>query len=125
MRLLLDTHVLLWWLDDPAKISDAVESAIRSQENEVFVSAATVWEISIKKALGKLDAPDNLDAVLRECQFSPLPVTIEHALAVKHLPFYHHDPFDRMLIAQATVEGLVLATRDSEVLRYAGPFLLA
>ena len=69
----LDTHVLLWWLDDPGKISEAAGSAIRNLENLVYVSAATIWEIVIKKTLGKLDAPDNLDEVLRACQFLPFP----------------------------------------------------
>ena len=118
MKLLLDTHVLLWWLDDPAKISDTARTAIRGPENAVYVSAVTVWEIVIKKTLGKLDAPDNLDEVLRACQFSPLPIAIEHALAVQGIPLYHHDPFDRMLIAQANVEGLTIATRDSDILQY-------
>ena len=125
MKLLLDTHVLLWWLDDPAKISEAAASAIREPENEVFVSAATIWEIVIKKALGKLDAPDNLNDVLRECQFSPLSITAEHALAVGNLQPHHQDPFDRMLIAQTKVEGLVIVTRDSDVLRYSVPHLPA
>ena len=125
MNLLLDTHVVLWWLDDPALVSGPARSAIRDQENAVFVSAATVWEIVIKKALGKLDAPDNLADVLRACQFSALPVTFEHALAVRELPFHHHDPFDRMLVAQTKVEVLTIVTRDSDILRYAVPHLLA
>jgi PIN domain nuclease of toxin-antitoxin system len=125
MNLLLDTHVLLWWLDDPAQISQPAVSAIRDQENAVCVSAATVWEIVIKKALGKLDAPDNLDEVLRVCQFSSLPVTVEHALAVRNLPLHHHDPFDRMLVAQTNVEGLTIVTRDSDILRYPVPNLVA
>ena len=125
MKLLLDTHVLLWWLDDPAKISEAAGSAIRKPGNQVYVSAATIWEIVIKKALGKLEAPDNLDDALRECQFSPLSITVEHAMAVQNLQPHHHDPFDRMLIAQAKVEGLVIVTRDADVLRYSAPHLLA
>jgi len=124
MKLLLDTHVLLWWLDDPENISEAAGSAIRSPENPVYVSAATIWEIVIKKALGKLDAPDNLNEVLRACQFSPLSITAEHAMAVGGLQPHHHDPFDRILIAQAKVEGLVIVTRDSDVLRYSVPHLL-
>jgi PIN domain nuclease of toxin-antitoxin system len=123
--LLLDTHVVLWWLDDPALISEAARTAIRAQESIAYVSAATVWEIVIKQALGKLDAPVNLDEVLRDCQFSPLPVTVEHALEVRNLPLHHHDPFDRMLVAQTKVEGLTIVTRDSNVLRYAVSHLLA
>jgi PIN domain nuclease of toxin-antitoxin system len=125
MKLLLDTHVLLWWLDDPAQISEGAQSAIRNTENSVCVSAATVWEIAIKKALGKLDAPDNLAEVLHVCQFDSLPITIEHALAVRDLPLHHLDPFDRILIAQTKVEGLTIVTRDSNVLRYPVPYLMA
>jgi PIN domain nuclease of toxin-antitoxin system len=125
MKLLLDTHVLLWWLDDPSQIAEAAVSAIRDPENSVYVSTATVWEIVIKKALGKLLAPDNLDEVLSVCQFSPLSITVEHALAVRNLPLHHHDPFDRMLVAQTKVEGLTIVTRDSDVLRYPVSHLLA
>lgn len=89
------------------------------------MSAATVWEIVIKKALGKLDAPDNLVEVLRVCQFDSLPITAEHALVVQDLPLHHPDPFDRMLIAQTKVEGLTIVTRDSNILRYSVPYLMA
>ena len=89
------------------------------------MSAATAWEIVIEKALGKLDAPDNLDEVLRECRFAPLPITIAHALAVKSLPMRHRDPFDRMLIAQARTEGMTVVTRDPKVLAYALPNVVA
>lgn len=125
MRLLIDTHVVLWWLDDPTRISEAAQAAIRDPENAAYVSAATVWEIMIKQALGKLEAPDDLAFVLRDCQFSPLPVTFEHALAVRSLPLHHRDPFDRMLIAQAMFEGLTIITRDSDILRYPISHLLA
>lgn len=125
MRLLLDTHVVLWWLDDPTRISEAAKEAIRAPENAAYVSAATVWEIIIKQALGKLEAPSDLAPALRDCQFSPLPVTFEHAIAVRNLPLHHRDPFDRMLIAQATVDGLTIVTRDSDILRYPVSHLLA
>ncbi len=125
MNLLLDTHVLLWWLDDPGQISREALSAIQNQENTVFVSAATAWEIEIKKALGKLDAPDNLDEVIDDCRFYPLSITIKHALAVRELPLHHRDPFDRMLAAQTKVEGLTIVTRDSDVIQYPVSHLLA
>jgi PIN domain nuclease of toxin-antitoxin system len=125
MKLLLDTHALLWWLDDPTKLADTAQAAIREPENAVYVSAATAWEIAIKQALGKLDAPDNLREVLLACQFVPLPVTVEHAMGVRSLPLHHHDPFDRMLVAQAIVEGMTIVTRDASVLRYPVPSLLA
>jgi PIN domain nuclease of toxin-antitoxin system len=125
MKLLLDTHVLLWWLDDPRRLSTEAAAAIRDPANEVFVSAASAWEIAIKKALGKLDAPNNLMEALNACRFSPLSIAIKHALAIQDLPPRHHDPFDRMLLAQATAEGMTLVTRDAEMLKYAVPGIVA
>jgi len=117
MNLLLDTHALLWWLDDPATLSEEARLAIADSKNMVFVSAASVWEITIKKGLGKLDAPNNLEEVIAENRFSPLPITIAHALAVSQLPRHHNDPFDRTLAAQAKVEGLTLVTTASTLVR--------
>jgi PIN domain nuclease of toxin-antitoxin system len=121
MKLLLDTHVLLWWLDDPRQLSSASVAAICDPANEVFVSAASAWEIAIKKSLGKLDAPDNLVDAMNTCRFFPLPIAINHALAIQVLPACHHDPFDRMLLAQAKVEGMTIVTRDAEMLGYDVP----
>jgi len=125
MNLLLDTHVLLWWLDDPAQLSEAARAAIRDGANVVYVSAATAWEIVIKRSLGKLDAPDNLDEVLRDCRFTPLSITIAHALAVQSLPMQHRDPFDRMLVAQARTEEMTVVTRDPKILEYIVPRIVA
>ncbi len=125
MNLLLDTHVLLWWVDDPSLLSEPAAAAIRDVGNAVYVSAATAWEIVIKKALGKLEAPDNLDEVLRECHFTPLPITVAHALAVLSLPMHHRDPFDRMLVAQTNAEGMTIVSRDPKVLEYAVPNIVA
>lgn len=125
MNLLLDTHVLLWWVDDPAQLSEAARAAIRDGANVVYVSAAMAWEIVIKKTLGKLDAPDNLDEVLRECRFTPLPITVPHVLAVRSLAMHHRDPFDRMLVAQARTEEMTVVTRDAKVLQYAVPNIVA
>lgn len=125
MHLLLDTHVLLWWLDDPLQLSESARAAIRDGGNVVCVSAATVWEIVIKKSLGKLDAPDNLDEVLRASNFTPLAITVAHAQAVQSLPAQHRDPFDRMLVAQALSGGMTIVTRDPKVLEYAVPSILA
>jgi len=118
MKLLLDTHVLLWWLDEPAQLGEAARDAIQRDANLVYVSAATAWEIVIKKALGKLDAPDNLAEVLRECRLTPLPITVEHALGVQSLPMHHRDPFDRILVAQARAEGMTIVTRDARIFEY-------
>ncbi len=125
MMLLLDTHVLLWWLDDPRQLSKAARKAIQDGTNPVYISAAVAWEIAIKKALGKLDAPDDLEDVVEANRFLSLPITIPHALAVRSLPDHHRDPFDRMLIAQALHEGFRLVTRDSEIAKYPVPQIVA
>ena len=112
MTLLLDTHALLWWLDDPQHLSKAARKAITDGKNTVYVSAAVVWEIAIKRSLGKLDAPHDLEGAMASNRFLPLPVTIPHALAVEMLPGHHRDPFDRLLIAQAVAEDLVIVTTE-------------
>ncbi len=118
MTLLLDTHVFLWWLDDPQLLSKAARKAIGDGKNMVYVSAAVAWEIAIKRALGKLDAPDDLEAAMVANRFLPLPVTIPHALAVQSLPDHHRDPFDRMLAAQSLAERLTLVSSDPIFGRY-------
>ncbi|MGV6807163.1 MAG: type II toxin-antitoxin system VapC family toxin, partial [bacterium] len=103
-RLLLDSHVFLWWLSDESLSTDA-KSLIADERNQVFVSAATVWEISIKRALGKLQAPEDLQRIVEEEGFTPLPISLFHSEQAGKLPPIHRDPFDRMLIAQAQAEG--------------------
>lgn len=117
MRLLLDTHVVLWWLADD-RLDDDAKRAIADERNEVFVSAATAWEIAIKAALGKLEAPDDLSLQLGANAFASLDIGIEHALAAGRLPRHHDDPFDRMLVAQASLEQLILVTRDARLAAY-------
>ncbi len=118
MRLLLDTHVLLWWLaNDPSLVGDA-KAIISNPTSAVFVSAATVWEIAIKQALGKLEAPSDLERQIQLNRFEPLSITIAHAYSAGTLPRHHNDPFDRMLVAQALAEGLTIATRDPRLGRY-------
>jgi len=117
VKLLLDTHVLLWWLSAQRLRPKAVE-AISSVESDVWVSAATIWEMSIKAALGKLTAPDDIAAQFEHHGFDVLPITMTHALTVRELPPHHADPFDRMLVAQARSEDLTLVTRDPEIARY-------
>ena len=118
MRLLLDTHVLLWSLTDPRKLTGAARDALEDAHNEIFVSAVSGWEIAVKRALGKLEAPDNLEAGVREQGFTPLNLTFLHAEQAGALPQHHGDPFDRMLVAQAQIEGLVVATRDARIPLY-------
>ena len=125
MTLLLDTHVFLWWLDDPGLLSKPARKAVGDGKNTVYLSAAVVWEISIKKALGKLDAPDDVEAAMTANRFLPLPVTVPHALAVQSLPDLHRDPFDRLLIAQAKHEGFKLVSRDANVPLYGVAHIVA
>ncbi len=125
MNLMLDTHVLLWWLDDNPTLSEKANSTIADGNNLVFVSAAVIWEIRIKQALGKLTIPDNFRKVLDQQPFEMLAIMAEHAHAVGNLPAIHRDPFDRMLIAQAKVEGFTIVTRDSIIQQYKVPILKA
>jgi PIN domain nuclease of toxin-antitoxin system len=118
VTLLLDTHAFLWWLDDPRLLSQAARKAIGDGKNTVYVSAAVAWEIAIKRSLGKLEAPNDLEAAMEANRFLPLPVTVSHALAVQTLPDHHRDPFDRLLIAQARLEGFKLVSRDPNIPRY-------
>jgi len=118
MNLLLDTHVLLWWLDDNQALSRKARAAITEGKNLVFISAVVIWEIRIKQALGKLEIPSNFRAVLDDQPFKALDITTEHAQAIGALPAHHRDPFDRMLAAQTKVENLTLVTRDTHLKRY-------
>lgn len=117
-RLLLDTHVFLWWLADAPDLAEAARRAIGDERNAVYVSAATGWEIAIKRAAGKLRAPENLDALVEEGGFTHLPITFFHGEQAGALPMHHRDPFDRMLVAQAQAEGLVIVTRDKHIPMY-------
>ncbi|MGD8291533.1 MAG: type II toxin-antitoxin system VapC family toxin [Desulfobacterales bacterium] len=112
MNILLDTHILLWWLDDSPVLSDLARRSISNGSNLIFVSAAVIWEIRIKESLGKLDIPPDFREVLENQPFEFLTITVEHAHAVSSLPSIHRDPFDRMLIAQAKTEGFTILTRD-------------
>lgn len=117
MRLLLDTHALLWWLADKG-LTDQARDAIADPGNLVMVSAASAWEISIKKALGKLSAPDDLERQVGDSGFTPLPISLAHGIAAGRLRRHHDDPFDRMLIAQAYMEGLTVVTHDKRFADY-------
>ena len=117
-RLLLDTHVLLWWLSDDPQLGSVARQAISDPRNQIYISAASTWEISIKKSLGKLAAPDDMDAIVDDEHFDKLPITLFHGEQAGMLPGHHKDPFDRMLIAQAQSEGLVIVTSDEKITRY-------
>lgn len=116
MRLLLDTHILLWAVLDDPRLTKTQRQAI--SEGELYLSAASVWEIGIKRALGKLDVPDDLFDIAVDAGCRPLPISWTHAEAAAALPFHHTDPFDRMLVAQARCEELRLASADSRLKAY-------
>ena len=121
MRVLLDTHLLLWALSQPSKLSPSTRKQILAAE--VYVSAASIWEVSIKSALGKLAAKaSDVLAEIEPAGFTLLPISGEHAAKVAELPMPHKDPFDRMLVAQASVEPMLLLTND-EALRGYGSFV--
>jgi PIN domain nuclease of toxin-antitoxin system len=112
VRLLLDTHTFLWWIDGGRTLGREARAAIADGRSDIAVSAASAWEISIKRALGKLRLDADVVDQLRRNRFRSLPITVEHALAAGALPRHHDDPFDRMLAAQALAEGLTIVTRD-------------
>ena len=118
MKLLLDTHVLLWWLSNHTSLTTKAAAVIKDGGNDIFVSAVTGWEISIKRALGKLKAPDDLEEALETNRFNHLPISIRHGLVAGSLPRHHDDPFDRMLISQSHVEGMTLISADQIIKKY-------
>jgi PIN domain nuclease of toxin-antitoxin system len=118
VNLLLDTHVLIWVLENNPSLSAEARDAIIDGNNLVFVSAVSVWEISIKRALGKLVTPDNLLQEISAHRLERMEITAEHADLAGRLPMIHQDPFDRMLIAQATIESLTLISRDGKFALY-------
>ncbi len=124
MKLLLDTHLLLWAAHDPKRLSKAARTLIEDLGNELLFSAASLWEITIKGGLGRKDFQVDarlLRRALLDNGYTELPITGEHAINVDRLPSTHKDPFDRMLVAQATVEGITLVTTDSKLAGYTGP----
>ena len=118
MRLLLDTHVLLWWLADDPRLSEVAAEAIASADNDVLVSAGSVWEIEIKRAKGTLETPDDLLEEIESAGFRLLPIEAVHAQAAGRLPRHHDDPFDRMLVAQAAAQSATLVTSDAALPPY-------
>jgi PIN domain nuclease of toxin-antitoxin system len=128
VRLLIDTHILLWSALEPERLSPVARAAIEDGENDAYVSAVSAWEIAIKQSLGKLvlDRPAEhwLPEVLRKSGFEALEVTVASALRVRALPYHHRDPFDRLLVAQALEENLTLVTDDSKLADY-GVLLLS
>jgi PIN domain nuclease of toxin-antitoxin system len=123
--LLLDAHTALWWLADDGSLGQAARSAIADPSNDVLISAASVWEIEIKRSLGKLDAPSGLVDAIGEAGFDILPITGQDAESAGSLPAHHRDPFDRMLVAQAARLRAVVVSRDTAFLAYGTDVLSA
>ncbi|MGQ4418847.1 type II toxin-antitoxin system VapC family toxin [Streptomyces sp. SAS_269] len=117
MRYLIDTHIALWWLDASPELSDDLRELLRT-EPEVCMSAVTPWEVALKHSLGKLPGAPGLPERVRDLQFRSLPITVEHGVRIAHLPWHRRDPFDRVIVAQAQLEGLTVITRDSWIQKY-------
>jgi len=125
MRLLLDTHTFLWWQAGGMELSSAARQAIESSDAIVYVSAASAWEMAIKRAKGRLEAPTDVADAVEDNGFRELPISVLHAQSAGALPPHHSDPFDRLLIAQAQLEGLTIVTRDPTFKAYGVPILAA
>jgi len=125
VRLLVDSHVFLWWAEDPGKLAEPARAAIEDGRNDAFVSLASIWELSIKIGLGKLELPMSMEEMMRRSLMSLLPIRLEHAIAAGSLPHHHRDPFDRMVVAQGLAEGMMVITRDEVLSRYGVPVMLA
>jgi PIN domain nuclease of toxin-antitoxin system len=124
VKLLLDTHVFLWWRADDRRLGRTAREAIAGAD-VVFVSAATAWEAGIKAALGRLRYPDTIDSGVEDSGFEKLPISLAHAERAASLPKHHADPFDRMLVAQSEIEDLTLVTHDRAMAAYARPIVWA
>jgi PIN domain nuclease of toxin-antitoxin system len=118
VKLLLDTHTLIWALSEPEKLPPKITKLLTDVNNIIFASVVSLWELQIKKSLGKIILPDAFALQLQECGYELLNVTPEHILKLENIPLLHRYPFDRMLIAQSLFEKMPLVTKDSEILRY-------
>jgi len=123
VRLLLDTHAALWWYGDDGRLGEDAAAMLAADDSEILLSAAVIWEVSIKRSIGKFRVDDDWADGLLEGGAIPLLVTMEHAAAVAHLPPEHGDPFDRLLVAQARIESAVLVSRDERLTAYGVPVL--
>jgi PIN domain nuclease of toxin-antitoxin system len=117
VSLLLDTHVVLWWLTDDDTLTDELKGVL-DHEPDIYISPAILWEVTIKHGIGKLTGPADLPELVRDCGFKGLPILGAHAIAAGRLPLHHRDPFDRILVAQAQVEKLTLVTRNPAIRKY-------
>jgi PIN domain nuclease of toxin-antitoxin system len=123
LKLLLDTHAALWFLAGDERLGENARRRLTDDANRVLLSAAVVWEIAIKRTLGKLVVPDEYLPLLLDAGVQPLPVSVAHAAAVEQLPPHHRDPFDRMLVVQADIEGAAIVSRDDALRPYDVPMI--
>jgi len=123
LKLLLDTHAALWWLAGDDRVGEEAAAHLLDDTNQVLLSAAVVWEVAIKRSLGKLDAPDDFARILVGAGVQTLAVSVEHAARVERLPWHHRDPFDRLLVAQAIIERATLVSRDDRLHAYGVPLI--
>lgn len=121
MKILLDTHAFLFWRTDA--LAGRARELIADPDNEIYLSAASVWEISIKRGIGRLSMQGNVEDMAAEDGFLPLAINLDHARLAGELPMHHRDPFDRLIVAQALCEGLVIATRDAALAQYDAPLI--
>jgi PIN domain nuclease of toxin-antitoxin system len=118
LKLLLDTHAALWWLSEDERFGEATAVQLTDETNQILLSAVVVWEVAIKRSLGKLEIPENFASTLLDAGLQPLPISLDHAAAVEQLPWHHRDPFDRMLVAQASIEGAAVVSPDEALRPY-------
>ena len=118
MKLILDTHAALWWLSGDERFGTDAEEHLTDTTNQVLLSAAVVWEVAIKRSLGKLEVPGDFAPALLGAGAQPLPVSLDHAAAVEQLPWHHRDPFDRLRVAEATVERAAVVSADEALTAY-------
>ncbi len=118
MNLLLDTHIFIWWMESSRRLPEKIQKAINNPQNDIFISSVVAWEISIKKKLGRLTIPDDIEEAIKTHHFIALPITIAHAVHTVTLPLHHKDPFDRMFVSQARVEKLTLVSTDNKLKKY-------
>jgi PIN domain nuclease of toxin-antitoxin system len=123
MKLLLDTHIFIWWTQNDPRLRTIYREAISAPQSTVYVSAASAWEIGIKRSIGKLAFTGSVAAAIHRHRFETLAISVEHAEEAGRLPMAHSDPFDRLLVAQANLEGLTLATVDPLILKYQVPHI--
>jgi PIN domain nuclease of toxin-antitoxin system len=123
LKLLLDTNAALWWLSGDDRFGETAGVWLTDETNQVLLSAVVVWEVAVKRSLGKLEAPADFAPTLLGAGALPLPITLEHAAAVEELPWHHRDPFDRLIVAQSSIEGATLLSHDDALRPYGVPLV--